>query len=44
LLLKGEDLNGRTMEAINCLLKVGHTTGWYILAGVLTCLLSVNEN
>lgn len=44
LLFKGEDHDGRTKEAINCLLKVGHTTGWYILAGVLTCLLSVNEN
>ena len=42
LLLKGEDLDGRTMDAIDCLLKVGHTTGWYILAGVLTCLLSVD--
>jgi hypothetical protein len=44
LLLKGEEYDRRTKEAISCLLRVGHTTGWYILAGVLTCLLSVNEN
>jgi hypothetical protein len=43
LLLKGEDLDGRTMDAIDCLVKVGHTTGWWILSGVLTCLLSVDE-
>jgi hypothetical protein len=43
LLLKGENLDGRTMDAVDCLLKVGHTTGWCILAGVLTCMLSVNE-
>ncbi|TRZ91148.1 DUF2877 domain-containing protein [bacterium] len=43
LLLKGEDLDDRTMDAIDCLLKVGHTTGWCILAGLLTCLLSVDE-
>lgn len=42
LLLKGEDLNGRTMGAVDCLLKVGYTTGWCILAGLLTCLLSVD--
>lgn len=43
LLLKGGDLDGRTMDAVDCLLKVGHTTGWCILAGVLTRLLSVGE-
>ena len=42
LLLKGEDHDGRTMDAIDCLSKIGYTTGWYILAGVLTCLLSVD--
>ncbi len=43
LLLKGEGHDGRIREAVHSLLRVGHTTGWYILAGVLTCLLSVNE-
>jgi hypothetical protein len=42
LLLRGEDHDNRTMDAIDCLLKIGSTTGWFILAGVLTCLLSVD--
>ncbi len=40
LLLKGGDLDGRTIDAVRCLLKIGHTTGPYMLAGLLTCLLS----
>lgn len=43
LLLKGADYDGGVREAINRLLRFGHTTGWHILAGVLTCLISVNE-
>jgi hypothetical protein len=43
LLLKGGDLDGRTMDAADCLLKIGHTTGRWILAGVLTSLLSADE-
>lgn len=40
MLLKGED-PGQVMAGINRLLRVGHTTGWYILAGVLTGVLLV---
>lgn len=40
LLLMGGELYGREFDAVNCLLKVGHTTGWYMLAGLLTCLLA----
>jgi hypothetical protein len=43
LLLKGEALDGRTNDAVECLLKIGHTTGRYMLAGLLTCLLAVDE-
>lgn len=43
LLLKGGDLDGRTMDAVDGLLKIGHTTGRWILAGVLTSLLSADE-
>jgi hypothetical protein len=43
LLLKGGDLDGRTMDAVDCLLKIGHTTGRWILAGVLTSLLSADD-
>jgi hypothetical protein len=42
LMLRGEDLDGRIMYAVDCLLNVGHTTGWYMLAGLLTCLLSAD--
>ncbi|MDI6754558.1 MAG: DUF2877 domain-containing protein [Thermodesulfobacteriota bacterium] len=41
MLLKGED-PGQVMAGINRLLRVGHTTGWYMLAGVLTGMLSVD--
>jgi hypothetical protein len=44
LLLKGGDLDGRIIDAVGCLLKIGHTTGWHMLAGMLTCLLSADEN
>jgi hypothetical protein len=42
LMLKGEELDGRIIYAVDCLLNVGHTTGWYMLAGLLTCLLSAD--
>jgi len=41
MLLKGED-PGQVMAGINRLLRVGHTTGWYMLAGALTGMLSVD--
>ncbi len=44
LLLKGGDPDGQTAAAINGLSRVGHSTGWFILAGLLTGLLSVAEN
>jgi hypothetical protein len=40
LLLRGGELDRRAFDAVDCLLKVGHTTGWYMLAGLLTCLLA----
>lgn len=42
LLFMGGKLDGRTMDAVDCLLQVGHTTGRCILAGALTSLLSAS--
>lgn len=42
LLLRGGDPDGRVFDAVDCLLKVGHTTGCYMLAGLLTCLLAAD--
>jgi len=40
-LLRGEDLDG-VMTGANLLLKVGHSSGWDMLAGVLTGMLLVS--
>ncbi len=42
LLASGEERGGRTIAAADRLARIGTTTGWYILAGVLTWLLSVD--
>jgi hypothetical protein len=41
LLLTGEGCGGRAPAAFHRLVRIGHTTGWFILAGVLTGLLAV---
>jgi hypothetical protein len=43
LLLRGGDPDGRALDAVDGLLRMGHTTGWYMLAGLLTCLLAADK-
>jgi len=40
-LLKGEDL-GDVMAGVTRLLRIGHTSGWDLLAGVLAGMLLVS--
>ncbi len=43
LLLNEEDQGDRPADAAFGLLKIGHSTGRYVLAGALTCLLSAEQ-